>query len=80
VLTALGTPYLEGTHSKIQRQEFVKLCQEFGVVARPFGRTNPSIMSSGLKIQHCHAVTVAHALWRMTWNYCERSDWRIDLA
>jgi hypothetical protein len=60
--------------------EFVKLCQEFGVVAPPFGRSNPSIMSSGLKIQHCHAVTVAHALWRMTRNYCERSDWRIDLA
>jgi hypothetical protein len=49
-------------------------------VAPPFGRSNPSIMSSGLKIQHCHAVTVAHALWRMTRNYCERSDWRIDLV
>jgi hypothetical protein len=59
---------------------FVKLCQAFGVVAPPFGRSNPNIMSSGLQIQPCHAVTVAHALWRMTRNYSEMADWRIDLV
>jgi len=60
--------------------EFIKLCQAFGVPAPPFGRSNPNIMSSGLQIQMCHGVTVAHALWRMTRHYTNQSDWRIDVT
>jgi hypothetical protein len=60
--------------------EFVKLCQAFGVPAPPFGRSNPSIMSSGTQIQPCHGVTVAHALWRMARHYSEMADWRIDVT
>ena len=59
--------------------EFVKLCREFGVVPPPFGRSNPNIMSSGTHFQPCHGVTVAHALWRMTRNYANMSDWSIDI-
>lgn len=60
--------------------EFIKLCHEFGTVPPPFGRSNPNIMSSGIQFQPCHGVTVAHALWRMTRNYTEMSDWKIDVA
>lgn len=59
--------------------EFVKLCHDFRVVPPPFGRSNPNIMSSGTQFQACHGVTVAHALWRMTRNYADMSDWRIDM-
>lgn len=60
--------------------EFIKLCHEFNVVPPPFGRSNPNIMSSGTHFQPCHGVTVAHALWRMTRNYANMADWRIDVA
>lgn len=59
--------------------ELVKLCALFGVPAPPFGRANPSIMSTGHYFMPCHGVTVAHALWRMTRHYFAPSDWRIEL-
>mgnify|MGYP001067423667 CR=1 FL=1 len=61
------------------QEEFIKLCAAFAVPAPPFGRANQSLMSAGHRFLSAHAVTVAHALWRMTRNYFEPRDWRIDL-
>lgn len=61
------------------QEEFIKLCALFGVVAPPFGRANQSLMSAGHTFLPAHAVTVAHALWRMTRNYFQPGEWRIEL-
>jgi len=61
------------------QEEFVKLCALFGVPVPPFGRANQSLMSAGHTFMPCHAVTIAHALWRMTRNYFQPRDWRIEL-
>ena len=61
------------------QEEFVKLCAMFGVPVPPFGRANQSLMSAGHTFLPAHAVTVAHALWRMTRNYFTPQDWRIEL-
>lgn len=60
------------------QEEFVKLCALFGVPVPPFGRANQSLMSAGHTFLPAHAVTVAHALWRMTRNYFAPGDWRIE--
>jgi hypothetical protein len=61
------------------QEEFVKLCSMFSVPVPPFGRANQSLMSAGHTFLPAHAVTVAHALWRMTQNYFTPKDWRIEL-
>jgi len=63
-----------------QQRDYAALCGEFGIVPPQFGRANPSMMSVGHQIMACHGVTVAHAIWRMTRNYCEKKDWRIDVV
>jgi hypothetical protein len=57
----------------------VTLCSDFGVPVPPFGRANQSLMSAGHTFLPAHAVTVAHALCRMTQNYFTAKDWRIEV-
>ncbi len=59
--------------------EFVRLCQAFRVPTPPFGRANPSLMSTGHEFLPAHGVTALNSLVRMTHHYFAPQDWRIDM-